>query len=179
MKSLTTLCLLFLLAFPGSAEANPSVLGGPYIFVGGGAGVQFSLAGDSELSTAFRWGPSLELGGDMGPLTLAVGADLRVPVLPLIGVPLDIDTTVAIGLISPTPLIRLYARLRAGVGWRFLKGASNVGSVLIAPDLGLRFRLPKTKAAFQVGIASGPRIVPKAMERAGFEVELRLGLKFL
>lgn len=175
---IVVLSLLLFAVVPGRAQATPSPLGGPYIFVGGGAGAHFTAVPGSEPAATFRWGPSLELGGDLGPLTLAIGADLRVPVLPFVGVPLDIDATLAVGLITPTPLVRLYVRLRVGVGWRFVKGADTVNSVLIAPDLGLRFRLPGTKAGFQLGIAAGPRVVPKALTTSGVEVELRLGLKF-
>jgi len=175
------LCALALaLWVPGSASAAPppNPLAGPYLFVGGGLGGQFGLDVDNGLAATFRWGPSLELGGDLGPFNAAVGADLRVPVLTFVARPLDLDVTAALGLITPTPLVRFYVRLRGGLGWRWTAGAKGVMSVLIAPDMGLRFRLPATKAAFQIGIAAGPRVVPSAIPSSTVDVELRLGLKF-
>lgn len=171
--------LLLVLAAPSAASAAaPSPLGGPYVFVGGGLGGQFGLDVDSGLAATFRWGPSLELGGELGPFNAAVGADLRVPVLTFVARPLDLDVVAALGLITPTPLIRFYVRLRGGLGWRWTAGAKGVMSVLVAPDMGLRFRLPATKAAFQIGIAAGPRVVPSSPTSSSIDLELRLGMKF-
>jgi hypothetical protein len=164
---------------PHAAQAAPppNPLGGPYIFVGGGAGAQLGLDLAQGPGAAFRWGPSLELGGDLGPLTGAIGADLRVPLLTLTP-PLDIDAVLAVGLITPTPLVRLYVRLRVGVGWRIVKGLDAAVSVPIQPDIGLRLRLPGTTAAFQIGIAAGPRFVPRSLPDTVVDVELRVGMKF-
>lgn len=170
-------CLLCLLPSFAHAKA-PSPLGGGYVFVGGGLGAQMGADLTSGPTAAFRWGPTVEGGGDLGPLTAAVGADLRVPVLTLVGNPLDLDLVAAVGLVTPTPLIRLYVRLRGGLGLRFTPGAKAMTSVLIAPDLGLRFRLPATPAAFQIGIAAGPRLVPSNLTASAIDIELRLGVKF-
>ncbi|MCO4770123.1 MAG: hypothetical protein KDA24_08850 [Deltaproteobacteria bacterium] len=173
--------VLFLASFlaPSTSSAKaPNPLGGAYVFVGGGAGAQFGADLRAAPTATFRWGPSLELGGDLGPLTTAVGVDLRVPVGTFVSNPFDLDIVGGVGLLTPTPLVRLYVRLRGGLGLRFTKGAKATTSVIVAPDLGLRFRLPGTKAAFQIGIAAGPRIVPVNLTASAIDVELRLGMKF-
>lgn|GEM_PF-4708215 len=172
------LVLICLLSLPVWAHAGPNPLGGPYVFVGGGAGAQFGLDGGRAPQATFRWGPSLELGGDLGPITAAVGGDLRVPILTLSAAPLDLDVTAAVGLITPTPLVRLYLRLRGGIGWRFIKGSPAVMSVLVAPDFGVRLRVPGAKAAFQLGVAAGPRIIPGAVASSALDLEIRVGVKF-
>ena len=70
--------LLALLLLPASALAKaPSPLGGPYLFFGGGVGLQ-TTADTDGIAVTPRWGPTLELGGDLGPLNAAIGADMRI-----------------------------------------------------------------------------------------------------
>lgn len=175
--------LLALLLLPASALAKaPSPLGGPYLFFGGGVGLQ-TTADTDGIAVTPRWGPTLELGGDLGPLNAAIGADMRILVKdfgPGCCAPFDLDVVAAIGLILPTPLVRPFLRLRGGVGLRItpgLKGGHIPVSIVLAPDLGLRFRLPGTKAAFQIAVGIGPRLVPGQVEASALEAELRLGLK--
>lgn len=173
--------LLTLLAAPAQAKA-PSPLGGPYLFFGGGVGLQTS-ADANGISVLPRWGPTVELGGDLGPLNAALGADMRILVAdfgPACCAPFDLDVIGAVGVILPTPLVRPFIRLRGGVGWRITPGAKSGPapvSIVLAPDLGFRFRLPATKAAFQIAVGIGPRLVPGQVQASALEAELRLGLK--
>ena len=175
--------VLLVLLVPGAARAGaPSPLGGPYLFFGGGLGLQ-TTADTSGIAITPRWGPTIELGGDLGPLNAAVGADLRILVAdfgPSCCAPFDLDVIAAIGLILPTPIVRPFLRLRGGMGWRITPGATSGPapvSFILAPDLGLRFRLPGTKAAFQIAVGVGPRFVPGDIKTSALEAELRLGLK--
>lgn len=177
--------LLVLALLPATAAAKaPSPLAGGYLFAGGGIGLQMAVDGSGAAGVTPRWGPTLELGGDLGPLTAAIGADMRIVVADFGGgccAPFDLDVVGAIGLILPTPLVRPFIRLRGGVGWRItpgLKGARAPTSIILAPDLGFRFRLPATPAAFQIAVGIGPRMVPGHVELTAIEAELRLGLKF-
>ncbi len=183
--SRSALLFLLLLLLPATASAKaPSPLGGGYLFIGGGIGLQTGADGSGGIAITPRWGPTLELGGDLGPLTAAVGADMRIVVADFGGgccAPFDLDVIGAVGIILPTPLVRPFLRLRGGVGWRItpgLKGVRPPASIILAPDLGLRIRLPASPAAFQIAVGLGPRMVPGHVEATALEAELKLGLKF-
>ena len=179
------LLFLLLLLLPATASGKaPSPLAGGYLFIGGGIGLQTGVNDSGGIGVTPRWGPTLELGGDLGPITAAVGADMRIIVADFGGgccAPFDLDVIGAVGIILPTPLIRPFLRVRGGVGWRItpgLKGVRAPASIILAPDLGLRFRLPATPAAFQIAVGLGPRMVPGQLDATSLEAELRLGLKF-
>jgi hypothetical protein len=183
--SRSALLFVLLLLLPATASAKaPSPLAGGYLFIGGGIGLQTGIDANGGIAATPRWGPTLELGGDLGPLTAAVGADMRILVADFGGgccAPFDLDVVGALGVILPTPLIRPFLRVRGGVGWRItpgLKGVRAPASIILAPDLGLRIRLPATPAAFQIAVGVGPRMVPGQLQATSVEAELKVGLKF-
>ena len=178
------LCGIATLLAPATASAVvPNPLFGPYLFLGGGGGFRVDDPTAAAPEPEFRWGPTVELGGDLAFFTLAAATDLRISGRTMAGgaTPLDIDLLGALGLVTPTPLVRLFVRLRGGIGWALVPGVkapADPSVVVFAPEIGLRFRIPNAPAAFQIAIGSGTRVPIHAPESAAVEVELRLGLKF-
>mgnify|MGYP006919683267 CR=1 FL=1 len=176
--------LIVALLLPGTASAViPNPLFGPYVFLGGGAGLRLADPTNAAAAKEFRWGPSVELGGDLAFVTIAAGSDLRISTRTMAGqpTPLDIDLLAAVGLITPTPLVRFFVRLRGGLAWGAVPGvkaAADPRAAVFAPDLGFRFRFPNAPASFQISFATGARVPFETPESPSLEAELRLGVKF-
>jgi hypothetical protein len=177
-----TVSLLVVIAalLPTSALAAKNPLGGPYIFFGGGAGPRAQDLGTEAPRPALRFGPTVELGFDLGPLHLAAGADLRFPIGVLAGnkTPTDLDLMVNLGLLAPTPLIRPFVRVRGGPGWEWTGDGRPDRAVVLGLDVGFRFRLPAAPVAFILSVAPTARLLPASLARSALDVEIRTGLAF-